>query len=97
MGFTFVTPPSEITPDGGSDFSWQTFCRWRRVFFHIVITGHTVEIVLDEREEASDERTRSMRLQYPLLYVFVSMKCTKANVFDGHIVLAIREMSELFA
>ena len=45
--------------------------------------GHTVDIVLDEREEALEGRTHCRRLQYPSLYVLVSMNRTKASALDG--------------
>ena len=45
--------------------------------------GHIVDIVLNEREEAPNERTHYMRLRYPPLYVLVSMNRTKANALEG--------------
>ena len=39
--------------------------------------------MLDEKEEAPVGRSRCMRLQYPLVYVLVSMNRTKAGGFDG--------------
>ena len=41
-----------------------------------------VDIVLDEREEASDGM-HTMQLQYPPLYVLVCTKRTKANALGG--------------
>ena len=35
--------------------------------------GHIVDIVLDEREEAPDERTHCMRLQYLPLYMLAGV------------------------
>ena len=45
--------------------------------------GHIVDIVLNEREEAPNESTHYMRLQYPPLYMLVSMNRTKANALEG--------------
>ena len=45
--------------------------------------GHIVDIVLNEREEAPNESTHYMWLQYPPLYVLVSMNRTKANALEG--------------
>ena len=38
--------------------------------------GRRVDIVLNEREEAAEERSQCMQLRYPPHYVLVSMNCT---------------------